>query len=244
MFVVADCTMRFTVTSSSVTNNSQPTHNAAVKNPHAAVFDCDGLLVSSAHCWEGAYARVAAARGRSLDEVRLERLLGASVPLAAALLSQDLGARVGVEELRAALGERFAAEPPEALPGACELVADLAAQMPLGVASNGPREIVLAVLDQLGLRDAFSEVVSAEEVARDKPEPDVYLEACRRLAVAPCDAVAFEDSALGARAARSAGLVVVLVPAVPGLDVDADLTVPSLGDPRLRGFLGVDAVAV
>lgn len=235
--------MGFTVTSSSVTNNSQPAQRAVAKNPHAAVFDCDGLLVDSAHCWERAYASVAADRGRSLDDIRLERLLGASVARAAALVSEDLGAQVSTGELRGALDESFAADPPEALPGACELIADLAARMPLGVASNGPRDIVLAVLDQLGVRETLSAIVSAEETGRDKPEPDVYLEACRRLAVAPCEAVAFEDSALGAQAARSAGLVVVLVPAVPGLDVDADLVVPSLNDPCLRAFLGLDAVA-
>lgn len=231
------------MTSSSVTNNSQPSQKAVGKNPLAAVFDCDGLLVDSAHCWEQAYAQLAAARGRSLDDIRLDRLLGASVPGAAALVSRDLGDRVDDRELRAALGEHFAADPPEALPGARELVVALSSRMPLGVASNGPRDIVLAVLDQLGVRDLFSAVVSAEEVERDKPDPDVYLEACLRLAVAPCDAIAFEDSALGARAARSAGLVVVMVPSAPGPHVDADLIVPSLGDADLHAFLGVDAVA-
>ena len=229
--------MRFMVTTTAVTDNSQ----GFAKRPHAAVFDCDGLLVDSAHCWERAYAEVAASRGRSLDDIRLERLLGASVVRAASLVSQDLGDRVSTGELRAALDEAFAADPPEALPGACELIADLAPCMPLGVASNAPRDIVLAVLDRLGVREAFSAIVSAEQTARDKPDPDVYLEACRQLAVAPCDAVAFEDSALGAQAARSAGLVLVLVPSAHGPHVDADLIVPSLSDARLRAFLGVDA---
>ncbi len=228
------------MTSRLVTDNSQEVW----RKPHAAVFDCDGLLVDSAHCWERAYAKVAARHGCSLDDIRLERLLGASVSRATSLVSQDLGEQVSAQELRAALDESFAAHPPEALPGARELVAELSSHMPLGVASNGPRDIVLAVLDQLGLRAAFSAIVTAEETERDKPDPDVYLEACRRLAVAPCDAVAFEDSALGARAARSAGLVVVIVPSACGLHVDADLTVPSLSDARLRALLGLDAAPV
>ncbi len=206
--------------------------------PHAAVFDCDGLLVDSQRCWEQAYATVATTRGGSLGDVRLERLLGASVARAASLLGEDLGAPVSARELRAVLDECFAADPPDALPGVAELVADLAARIPLGVASNGPRELVLAVLEQLGLRDLFAAIVSADETARDKPAPDVYLEACRRLAVAPERAVAFEDSVLGAQAARSAGLFVVLVPAAPGVAADADLVVPSLDDAGLRAFLG------
>lgn len=233
--------MRFTVTSSSVTNNSQPPHKPVGKRPQAAVFDCDGLLVDSARCWERAYATVAAARGRALDDVRLERLLGASVRGAAALLGEDLGEPVGERELHAALGASFAAAPPAPLPGARELVAALAARMPLGVASNGPRALVLGVLERLGVRDAFAAVVSAEQTAREKPAPDVYLEACRRLGVAPADAVAFEDSALGARAARRAGLAVVMVPAAPGPQPDAALVVGSLGDPRLHAFLGLAA---
>jgi HAD superfamily hydrolase (TIGR01509 family) len=231
--------MGFTVTSSSVTNNSQPVYKEVGRSPQAAVFDCDGLLVDSAHCWERAYARVASEHGRSLDDVRLERLLGASVPGAAALVGEDLGAPVSTERLHAALDACFTAAPPDALPGARELIVELAAHMPLGVASNGPREIVLGVLDRLGVREAFTAVVSAEETERDKPAPHVYLEACRRLGVAPCDAVALEDSPLGAQAARSAGLTVVVVPSAPGAHVDADLIVPSLHDERLRAFLGL-----
>src|SRR5262245_43733425 len=99
--------MRFTVTSSSVTNNSQAAQGEMVKSPQAAVFDCDGLLVDSQRCWDRAYARVAADRGRSLDDVRLERLVGASVAGAASLVGEDLGEPVGAEELRAALGASF-----------------------------------------------------------------------------------------------------------------------------------------
>jgi len=231
--------MGFTVTSSSVTNNSQPTPRRWAKSPLAAVFDCDGLLVDSAHCWERAYACVAGARGRCLDDVRLDRLPGASVARAALLLSADLGAPVGTRELGVALRDSFAGDPPEALPGARELIAELAERMPLGVASNGPLPIVAGVLDRLGVLGAFAAVVSAEETERDKPDPDVYLEACRRLAVAPAAAVAFEDSALGARAARDAGLFVVVVPSAPGPPIDADLTVASLADARLRALLGL-----
>jgi len=233
--------MQFTVTSSSVTDNSQPSHRLIGKSPQAAVFDCDGLLVDSARCWERAYATIAAARGRALADVRLERLLGASVAGAAALVGEDLDAPVSEHELHAALAESFAAAPPEPLPGARELIDALAPRMPLGVASNGPRAIVLGVLEQLGVRQRFAAVVSAEETARDKPEPDVYLEACRRLGVAPGDAVAFEDSALGARAARRAGLFVVAVPSIPGARFDADLTVPNLDSLALRALLGLDA---
>lgn len=235
--------MGFTVTSSSVTNNSHRDHKPVGRGPLGAVFDCDGLLVDSAHCWERAYAQIAAGRGRSLDDIRLGRLLGASVAGATRLVSEDLGEPVGDAELRAALEASFAADPPEALPGARELVADLAARVPLAVASNGPRDLVAGILDRLGMRDAFAAVVSAEETERDKPHPHVYLEACRRIGVAPRAAAAFEDSALGARAARRAGLFVVVVPSAPEARAEADLVVPSLADARLRAALALAPAA-
>lgn len=70
----------------------------------------------------------------------------------------------------------------------------------------------MLVVEQAGLVEAFSAVVSAEEVARGKPAPDVYLEAAMRLAVAPNECVAVEDSSNGLRSAAAAGMAVVAVP--------------------------------
>ena len=63
------------------------------------------------------------------------------------------------------------------------------------------------------------------------------------LDVAPCDAIAFEDSASGARAASAAGLVVVAVPSRPNAAIVADLTVSRLDDPRLARYLDLPARA-
>jgi beta-phosphoglucomutase-like phosphatase (HAD superfamily) len=100
---------------------------------------------------------------------------------------------------------------------------------------------VRSVLDQLAVEHHFSAVVSAEEIDAHKPAPDVYVEACGRLGVAPSDAIAFEDSWIGARAARAAGLMVIAVPSAPGMRIDADLTVGRLDDSLLLGFLGLAA---
>jgi HAD superfamily hydrolase (TIGR01509 family) len=210
--------------------------------PRAAVFDCDGLLVDSGACWEDAYAEVAGTRGRSLADVELSALAGASIGRAARQLTRDLGSVVDPQELHRVLRARFAAAPPPLLPGAGALVEGLAAHIPTAVASNAPLDVVVGVLERLGLRDRFRAVVSAEDAAADKPAPDVYLEACRRVGVCPSDAVAFEDSPVGARAARAAGLVVIAVPSTAAMRMDADLTVGRLDDPRLLEYLGLDRV--
>jgi HAD superfamily hydrolase (TIGR01509 family) len=208
--------------------------------PRAAVFDCDGLLVDSAACWHRAYATLAAERGRTLAELDLAALAGASVGDAAKRLGEDLGAPFDPESLRRLLLRTFAATPPRPLPGAVELITALAARGPVGVASNAPAALVEGVLADLDLRRMVRTVVSAERVGSAKPAPDVYLEACRRLAVGPSDAIAFEDSPPGAAAARAAGLFVVAVPSDADLEIDADLTIGRLDDPRLLRYLQLD----
>ena len=69
-----------------------------------------------------------------------------------------------------------------------------------------------AVLELGGLAECFDATVSSEEVERGKPAPDVYLEAARRLDVAPERCAAVEDSHAGIRSAKSAGMRVVAIP--------------------------------
>ena len=80
--------------------------------------------------------------------------------------------------------ERYHGELP-LLDGAVDAVRALAASYPLAVASSSNRPLIDAVLETAGIADCFVATVSSEEVPRGKPSPDVYLEAARRLGVAP-----------------------------------------------------------
>jgi beta-phosphoglucomutase-like phosphatase (HAD superfamily) len=89
------------------------------------------------------------------------------------------------------------------------------------------------VLELAGFDGAFAVTISSEEVARGKPAPDVYLEAARRLGIAPGRCVAIEDSANGLRAADAAGMAVVAVPNPhypPGADA-LELSAASVSTP-------------
>jgi beta-phosphoglucomutase-like phosphatase (HAD superfamily) len=91
------------------------------------------------------------------------------------------------------------------------------------------------VLALAGLSDFFRATVSSEEVAHGKPAPDVYLEAARRLGVAPERCAAVEDSHAGIRSAKSAGMRVVAIPNASYPPDDealefADVTLESLED--------------
>jgi beta-phosphoglucomutase len=99
-------------------------------------------------------------------------------------------------------------------PGARELVRELEREVPLAIASGARCSEIIELLEAGGVRDAFAAVVGADNVARTKPHPDLYLEALRRLQdVAPgleaADCVAVEDTPVGIASARAAGMTVI-----------------------------------
>ena len=96
------------------------------------------------------------------------------------------------------------------LPGARQCVEQLAAAgWKQAIATSAPRLNLEVVVGVLGIRDLFGALVSSEEVAAGKPDPDVFLEAARRLEVAPADCLVIEDAPAGVVAARRAGMRVV-----------------------------------
>jgi HAD superfamily hydrolase (TIGR01509 family) len=78
--------------------------------------------------------------------------------------------------------------------------------LPIAVASGGYRETITRTLDRLAVRHWFGAIVTAEDTLRHKPEPDVFLEAARRLGVVAKGCVVFEDTDIGLEAARRAGM--------------------------------------
>ncbi|HWQ92974.1 MAG TPA: HAD-IA family hydrolase, partial [Clostridia bacterium] len=82
-------------------------------------------------------------------------------------------------------------------------------RIPLAVASGGTKPIIDQVLRHLGIRDLFEAVVTNEDVVNQKPAPDIFLEAARRIGVAPHLCRAYEDTDLGLRAIRAAGMEAV-----------------------------------
>ena len=81
--------------------------------------------------------------------------------------------------------------------------------VPMAVATSARRADAIGLLGPLGLLDRFAVIVSAEDVTRGKPDPEVYLLAARRLGTPPASCLAFEDALVGVQAARNAGMRVV-----------------------------------
>ena len=203
----------------------------------AAVFDLDGVLVDTEPGWRRAETELLRRHGDAYTDADAAVSLGSPVDVVVARYATRLGL-VGsdVARLRGDLMELARAEYAEVtlLPGARELVRALHGRIPLGVASNTPRELVLRAIDVSGLRDSFDVVVTAESVARPKPAPDLYLAACTRLGVDPAEAVAIEDSTPGIEAAHRAGMAVIAIPGAPDVDTaSADGVVSAITEIRV-----------
>lgn len=208
--------------------------------PAAVVLDCDGLLVDTEPSWQRAEAEMFARRGLPYGAAERELFLGVSVPDSARIMADrfaEPGRADALYDEVLAIVHGFLATQAKALPGAAALVAGLRArQVPVGVASNSPRQVVDFSLARAGLDGAFDAVVTADDVALPKPAPDPYLRACLLLGADPAASVAFEDSATGLAAARAAGMATVAVPTGHG-EPDADWVVARLDDPAIAGWL-------
>lgn len=179
------------------------------------IFDMDGVIIDSEVVWDDVRHDFALAHGGHWGPDDQTAVMGANSLQWAAHMRERNGVDLSDQEILdgivAELKARFRRHLP-LIPGVAEAIADLAAVYHLGVASSSPRELIEYALELAGLRNCFVAVVSSDDVARGKPEPDVYLESCSRLGTAPQRAVAVEDSAVGIRSARAAGLLVVAVP--------------------------------
>ena len=115
-----------------------------------------------------------------------------------------------------------------------------AAGVPVGLASNSSRAFVERALSVAQLPTALRRGVSADDVARPKPAPDLYLAACAALGAAPERAAALEDSPPGVASARAAGMFVIAVPYFPDTEIEgASLAARSLADSSVATALGV-----
>jgi HAD superfamily hydrolase (TIGR01509 family) len=181
----------------------------------AVVFDLDGVLLDSEHVWDKARQQLAEERGGRWHDQASRDMMGMSSLEWSRYMHDVIGLPEPPEEISVEVVRRLDAIYREELPlfdGALEAVRSLAARWPLGLASSSNRELIDLVLDLSGLAPCFQVTVSSEEVARGKPAPDVYLEAARRLEVAPDRCTAVEDSENGIRSAKAAGMRVLAVP--------------------------------
>jgi len=181
----------------------------------AVVFDMDGVIVDTEQVWDEVREELVADWGGRYAPGAQRAMMGMSSPEWSRYLHDEVGLPQAPEEISDEVVRRMLARYRVDLPlidGAVAVVRELARSFPLAVASSSNRPLIDVVLETAGITGCFAVTVSSEEVARGKPSPDVYLEAARRLDVAPARCVAVEDSASGIRAAAAAGMHVIAYP--------------------------------
>lgn len=209
-------------------------------NIDAVLFDLDGLLVDSEPLWDAAKRRTFSPLGielttemqsettgmRQLDMVahwyRKQPWIGPSV---------DSVARTVIDEMRSVIGDDGVVLM-EGVRDAVEFCRGKGFGM--AVVSSSPFPVIVAVLEETGLRGLMPAVFSAEDDSYGKPHPSVYLRAASDLGVEPSSCVVVEDSVHGVISGKAAQMSVIAVPALadvfnPGFGV-ADHIIDSLND--------------
>ena len=210
-----------------------------VSGIEAVLFDLDGVLVDTEPWWHQVRVAWAAARGRSWSPEDSHLCMGRNSREWSEIMRERLDvadAPLAIErEIVAALVARYASEPVPLVAGAPAAAAAIASRVPTAIASSSHPAVIRAAVAAAGLESVFAAIVSSDDVARGKPAPDVYLEAARRLGVAPSRCLVIEDSRNGVLAGLAAGMRVVLVPNAsvppgPGVSELADIVLERLAD--------------
>ncbi|WP_323767249.1 HAD family phosphatase [Marinovum sp.] len=209
----------------------------------ALLFDLDGTMLNSDPIHLQVYKEMWAARGMDLtDDGYMTHMHGRlNVDIYAEFLPDEPDHQ-GLSEWKEAQFRERLPRPYPPMPGVETLVARAVAEdWPRAIVTNAMRLNAEAMLGAIGLRDAFEVIVIGEECPRGKPDPYPYQEAMRQLGVTPNQAVAFEDSPSGARAARSSGAYTVGIRS--SLDdrtlrqAGAHVTLQDFNDPALPDIL-------
>jgi beta-phosphoglucomutase family hydrolase len=177
--------------------------------PRALIFDCDGTLADTMPIHWQAWQEVSGRHGLSFPEERFYSLGGVPTRdivrmLAAEQGRTDLDPAAFAAEKEAAYFRRFEHVGP--VEEVVAIAREHRGRLPLGVASGGSRHAITKVLTQLGIVEWFGAIVTNEDVVHQKPAPDIFLEAARRLGVEAKHCRAYEDTDLGMQAIRAAGM--------------------------------------
>jgi HAD superfamily hydrolase (TIGR01509 family) len=203
------------------------------------VFDLDGVLWDGEPVYHEAFNVVLKPYGHTiaLTDPEYVAIIGKSVEDAWEWMRNRFALTEPPDVFYKAYNEAVLAlmeRPREPLPGVTKLLGELKARgIAVGLASASLRNWVEATLAGLGLNGAFAATVTASDVERSKPAPDLYFAAAKRLGVDPESCLAFEDTPSGIASAQGAGMFAVQVrassTALPPLP-QADLVIESFAE--------------
>ena len=186
-----------------------------LKDKKAVIFDLDGTLVDSMWVWYDIDVEFLGRYGHRVPEDLQKDIEGMGFTETAEYFKKRFDLPDSIEKIKEdgliMAGEKYAHEV-RLKSGAAAFLRMLRAQgRKVGIASSNSRELIQAFLASNGVEDCFDCIVTACDVAKGKPAPDVYLEVARRLDVEPENCLVFEDVPMGILSGKNAGMQVCAV---------------------------------
>ena len=179
--------------------------------PEGLIFDCDGTLVDTMPIHFKAWSITTEKYGLIFPEDRFYALGGVSPFEVLRILSSEQDKKIDFEEVtqeKESLYMQLISEAKE-IPEVMEIVRSNFEKIPMAVASGGTSETVIGILNHCSIKHYFDVIVTSEDVENPKPAPDTFLEAARRMNIAPEKCRAYEDADMGIKAIIAARMEVV-----------------------------------
>jgi beta-phosphoglucomutase family hydrolase len=172
------------------------------------IFDCDGTLADTMPLHWRAWSSIAHKHGLHFPEDRFYALGGVPSRDIIRMLSDEQGLTLDALAVAKEKEDAYLPFLPDVQPITVVVAVAEAnhGKLPMAVASGGMKHIIEQVLNHLKIRHYFDAIVTSEDVKNQKPAPDIFLEAARRIGVSPVHCRAYEDTELGLRAIRAAGM--------------------------------------
>ncbi|MBI2592172.1 HAD family phosphatase [Candidatus Saccharibacteria bacterium] len=207
------------------------------KSVEAIIFDYDGLLVDTENFWFEACRQVCSIYGVQItEEHRLDLMRsGLSAYLVESFFLPD--SSDAIHSKIHAVFHQLTGGVIDLMPGVKPALKALDRHYPLAIGTGARTSLVQEDLSRLPLLDYFKVIVGSDQVARGKPEPDIYLRVAELLGTEPSFCVVFEDSPKGVQAAKAAGMLCIAVPNryLKGIDYSqADRVINNLGQVSLQ----------
>lgn len=212
----------------------------------AVAFDLDGLIVNTEDVYVLVGSEICARRGKTFDDGLRHQMMGQPAAAALGVMISWHALSDSIEQLAIEADEVFWQQVEgklQLMPGVIDLIEGIdQAGIPKAIVTSSAHDYAKRLLTMIGLCERFDPIITADDIKRGKPDPEIYLLAARRFDVDPAEMLVLEDSQNGCRAGVAAGAYTVAVPSEHTVGHDytgAAFIATSLADPRIRQVLAL-----
>ncbi|MDO5124911.1 MAG: HAD family phosphatase [Ruminococcus sp.] len=183
----------------------------------AVVFDMDGIIFDTERMYLEAWKFIGKRDNIADVDQSARSCIGLSVVDSVALMKAKYGQDFSIEkyhnEIETMVKEQIKNNGMPIKSGAVEILEYLNnIGFTVGLASSTKYDKIISHLERAGIREYFSVIMGGDMISHSKPNPEIYIKACEKLGVAPCNTIAIEDSQNGIRSAFGADMMPLMVP--------------------------------